>query len=142
MSNSSIWPIDRILSGTTTLSQSEPGSDNNKGVLCIPQSSSITSSITGALPSDCLVSYPGHLLVVGSYLSAEMQSVYSTAPVDWGEAWWGEIINCNHLLMAIVNLCKYKNFRTALFYPVLGSQMLIFKARAEKSFILYFLILV
>ena len=32
--------------------------DGNEGVLSIPQS----SSITGALPSDCLVSYPGHLL--------------------------------------------------------------------------------
>ena len=30
----------------------------------------------------CLVSYPGHLLV-GSYLSAEMQLVYSTVSVNW-----------------------------------------------------------
>ena len=30
-----------------------------------------------------LMSYPGHLLVVGSYLSAEIHSVYSTAPADW-----------------------------------------------------------
>ena len=34
---SSIWPIDRTLSGATTLSESEPGSDSNKGVLYIPQ---------------------------------------------------------------------------------------------------------
>ena len=47
-------------------------------VLCIPQS----SSITGTSPADFLVSYPGHSLV-GSYLSAEVQSVYSTAPTDW-----------------------------------------------------------
>ena len=40
-----------------------------------------SSSITGASPSDCLMSYLGHLLQ-GSYLSAEMQSVYSTAQVD------------------------------------------------------------
>ena len=39
---------------------------------------------TGATPSDCLVSYPEHSL--GElYLSAEMQSVYSTAPADWDE---------------------------------------------------------
>ena len=38
--------------------QSGPGSNGNEGVLRIPQS----SSITGTLPSDCLVSYPGHLL--------------------------------------------------------------------------------
>ena len=67
MSDNSIWPIDRTLSSATTLGQSEPGSDGNEGVLCIPQSSSITE----ASPSDCLVSYPGHLLGE-SYPSAEM----------------------------------------------------------------------
>ena len=39
---SSIRPIDRTLSGATTLGQSGPGSDDNEWVLCIPQSSSIT----------------------------------------------------------------------------------------------------
>ena len=74
MSNSSIWPIDRILSGAITLGQSGPGSDGNEGVLHIPQS----SGITGASLSDCLMSYLGHS--VGEILtpSAEMQSVYST----------------------------------------------------------------
>ena len=53
------------LSGATTQGLSGPGSDGNKGVLLIPQS----SSITGTSPSDFLVSYPGHSLVVvgGSY---------------------------------------------------------------------------
>ena len=55
---SSIWPIDRTLSGSATPGQREPKSDGNKGVLCIPQS----YSITGTSPSDCLVSYPGHSL--------------------------------------------------------------------------------
>ena len=45
--------------GATTLGHSIPGSDGNEGVLCIPQS----SSITGTSPSDCLVSYPGHFLM-------------------------------------------------------------------------------
>ena len=58
--------------------QSGPGSDDNNGVLRIPQS----FSITGASPSDCLVSYPGHLLGE-SYPSAEVQSVYFTAPAEW-----------------------------------------------------------
>ena len=40
------------LSGSSTPGQSGPGSDGNKGVLCIPQS----SSITDASPSDCFVS--------------------------------------------------------------------------------------
>ena len=38
--------------------ETEPGSDGNKGVLRIPQG----SSITGASPTDCLVLYPGHSL--------------------------------------------------------------------------------
>ena len=66
------------LSGATTPGQSGPGSNCNEGVLHIPQS----SSIAGTSPSDCLVSYPGHSLG-GSYPSAEVQSVYSTAPADW-----------------------------------------------------------
>ena len=70
---SSIWPIDRTLSGATTLSQSEPESNGNEGVLSIPQS----SSITGTSPSDCLVLYPRHSLGA-SNPSAETQSVYST----------------------------------------------------------------
>ena len=36
MSKSSIWPIDRTLSGATTPGQSEPGSDGNGGIVCIP----------------------------------------------------------------------------------------------------------
>ena len=57
MLNSSIWSIDRILSGATTLGQSGPGSNCNEGVLHILQSSKI-----GASPSDCLLSYLRHLL--------------------------------------------------------------------------------
>ena len=53
---SSIWPIVRTLSGTTTPGQSKPESDGNEEVRCIPQS----SSITGTSPSDCLGSYPRH----------------------------------------------------------------------------------
>ena len=66
------------LSGTTTLGLSGPWSDGNKGVLHIPQS----SSITGASPSDCLVSYPERSLGE-SYPSTEMQLVYSTTLGDW-----------------------------------------------------------
>ena len=53
---SSIWPIDMTLSGATTLGQSRPGSNGNEGILHIPQ-----SSRAGTSPSDCLMSYPGHL---------------------------------------------------------------------------------
>ena len=61
------------------LQKSGPGSDGNREVLSILQSSSIATTS----PSDCLVSYPGHSLGEGSYPSAEKQSVYSIAPVDW-----------------------------------------------------------
>ena len=44
---SSIWPIDRILSGATPLSQSGLASDGNEGLFRIPQN----SSITGTSPS-------------------------------------------------------------------------------------------
>ena len=55
---SSIWPIDKTLSGVTNPGQSGPRSDGSDGVLRIPQS----SSLTGASPSEILVSYPGHSL--------------------------------------------------------------------------------
>ena len=73
---SCILPIDRTLSGATTPGLSGLGNNGNEGVLHIPQS----SSNTGTSPSDCFVSYPGHL--GKSYPSAEMQSVYSTTPAN------------------------------------------------------------
>ena len=65
--------------------QSGLESDGNEEVLHISQ----ISSINGTSPSDCLVSYPRHLFGGGgSYLSAEMQSVYSTVPADWTAVGW------------------------------------------------------
>ena len=78
----SIWPIDKTLSGATTPRQSGPGSNDNKVVLRIHQSSSIIE----ASPSDCFVSYPRNSLEV-SYPSEEKRSVYSTAPADWATRW-------------------------------------------------------
>ena len=46
------------ISGATTPAQSGPGSEGNEVVLRISQNSSITRTS----PSDCLMSYPGHLL--------------------------------------------------------------------------------
>ena len=75
-----VWPIDRALSGATTPGQIRTGSDGNERVLRIPQN----SSITWTSPSGCLMSYAGPSLVGGeSYFSAEVQSMYSKAPVDW-----------------------------------------------------------
>ena len=73
------------------MGKSGPGSTGNEGVLRIPQS----SSITGASPTDYLVSYPGYLLVE-SYPSAEMQLLYSIAPADWAgflERRWAQLSN-------------------------------------------------
>ena len=58
MQISSIWPIDKTLSGATTFGQGGSGSDGNERVLRIPQS----SSNTGTSLSDYLVLYPGHSL--------------------------------------------------------------------------------
>ena len=43
---SSIWLIDRTLLGAPTPDQSGPKSEGNEGVLCLPQSSSITIAST------------------------------------------------------------------------------------------------
>ena len=61
---SSIWPIDRALSGATTPGQSGPGSDGIKVVIRFLQ----RSSITGVSPSNCLVSYTGHSWVGVGFL--------------------------------------------------------------------------
>ena len=68
----------RALSSANTPDESGPRSDGNEGVLRIP----LSSRITGTLPSDCLVSHAGHSLGVGSYPTAEKQSMYRTAPAD------------------------------------------------------------
>ena len=69
-----MWPIESTISGATIPSQSGPGRDVNKGILCIPESSSISRSS----PSRTLIGF-GEV----SHSSAEMQSVYSAAPADW-----------------------------------------------------------
>ena len=84
---SSVWPIDKTLSGATTPGQSGPRNDGNEGVQRIFQSSSIT--VTSSL--DCIVPYLRHSLV-GSYPLTEMQSMYSSdlgkslkweSPISW-----------------------------------------------------------
>ena len=58
------------LSGATTPEQSGAGNDGNEGLLCIPQ----TSSITGTSPSDCFVSYTGHSLAEVGGLTLQQRS--------------------------------------------------------------------
>ena len=73
----SIWPIDRVLLGTTTRGLSGSGSDDNKRILHILE----RSGITGASPSDFLVSFTGYLFVE-SHFSAKMQSLHFTLPAN------------------------------------------------------------
>ena len=80
MSNSTIWPINRPLSGATIPGQSGPGSDGNKVELCILQS----SHITGASTSDCLVLYPGHSLGGGVLLLSRDAVVIFYSPSQLG----------------------------------------------------------
>ena len=75
MSKNSAELIDKTLSGACTSGQKGIGSDGNERVLHMPQNFSITES----LPSDRFVSYTQQPLGRGSYQSAEIQSVYSTA---------------------------------------------------------------
>ena len=56
--------MDRTLSGAIALGLSGPGSDVKEGVLRI----SLSSSITGAWPSDYLVTYPGYSFFGGEVL--------------------------------------------------------------------------
>ena len=62
------WLIDGTLTVTTTPGQSEPGSKCNEAILHILQ-----SSMTGALLSDSLLSYPGYSFVGGPYPFVEIQ---------------------------------------------------------------------
>ena len=101
---SSTWPIERTLSGATIPSQSGTGSDGNKGVIRIPQS----SSYTGGSSSDFLVSYPGHSLGE-SYPFSVKQSAYSIAPTD----------RASHFFYSLSTLLKtVQNFPKTISYII------------------------
>ena len=79
MQFSSIQPINMTIPGATIPGQSGPVNNGIERVLRIPQITSITENS----PSDCLVLLPWYSLRWGACTSAEVQSVYSTAPADW-----------------------------------------------------------
>ena len=106
---SSVWPIEKTVSGATTPVQSGLGRNGNKGVLHIPKS----SSIAWALPSDCLVTYTGHSL--GEfYFSAGMQSVYSAASDDWVK----DISNYMYCYADCNTICYISYFFFFLFFKL------------------------
>ena len=73
---SSIPPIDKTLSGATTPGYSVPRSNGSEGVLRIPPKHSWKHTIR-------LFSVISRILIVVSYPSEEMKSVYFTTPSDW-----------------------------------------------------------
>ena len=77
MWNSYIWPMCMTVSGATVLVEREPG---NEGVFYIsPNLQEWSLNIR-------LFNIISRTLIGGeSYPSADIQSVYSTAPVNWGE---------------------------------------------------------
>ena len=104
MQFSSVWSIDRTLSGATTTSQSGHGSDSNEQVLRILQSSSVTE----ASPSDCLVSYPGHSLVGGLPLCREAVGVF------YGSSQMGHVIT-EVVLSPLLCLSQFSSRRSVSF---------------------------
>ena len=78
MTNSFIWPIDRTLPGATNLGQSGPGNNGNKRVL--RKAPALLDHLHVYWHMFSIIS---RIFVGEYYLSAEMQSVYSTTPVDW-----------------------------------------------------------
>ena len=115
MSSSSTWPADWILSGFTPPKQSGPGTDGKEMVLNVPQSSSVTE----ALPSDCLMSYPGYSLEE-SYLAAETQSVFSADLSRLGQILFIHIYK-------IYIICKRIGLITVLFQTIQFSMSTKFK---------------
>ena len=103
--SSSVWPIDRTLSGDNTPSPSGPGSDGNGGVHRIPQSLSFTWTSL----SDCLMSYPGHLFggvlplcrnAVGEFCSpSQLYQIYLDQYTYM----------CIYIYIYIYETCLYKN---------------------------------
>ena len=78
MSDSTIWPIDRTLSGASTQDQSGPRSNGNEEVLYIPQNSQ-----NGAFPSDGIMSYPEHSLGDLTPIQRCSQSISTVPPPFW-----------------------------------------------------------
>ena len=122
MPKSSIWSTDRILSYVTTPGKSGPGNNENEGILCIPQS----SSITGASPSDCLVSYQGYSLKEGSYSSAETQSVSATALANWGNFNFVKLCKCQLLLVVNVDVFSFLTFFSFLYFFFISRRSMYF----------------
>ena len=65
----------------------------------------------------CLASYSGHSWGVGSYLSVEVQSVYSTAPADWAISQSLDFQLDTIKKQGIINLSSYSSKSDASVVP-------------------------
>ena len=119
MSNSFIWPTDTTLSGVTVPCQNGPGSNDNEGVLQIPNSFKTEASL-----EDGLMSYPGHF-GGGTYPSAKMPFVYlQTEPT-------GLVRQHVWCVCVCTRLCMLKHLRMCLWernvvYTYLHAKMCVF----------------
>ena len=118
-----IWPLDRTLSGTIIPGQNGHGSDGNKRVLHIPH----CSSISGASPSDCLVSYLG-LLLGESYLFA----IASRSTQAWSGSIWKSPIYGWLIVWVLwhINLCGLFNAES-IFMQIVLFQTIQFSMRTQ-----------
>ena len=74
---SSIEPIDRALSCVTIPGQSAHGSNGNEGVLCIPQSSSLTISLFSVISGTLVVfSSPSRLGKGGQTFEVDTVNIF------------------------------------------------------------------
>ena len=92
MSNSFVRPTEKNQSGATTPGQSVPRSDGNERVLHIPQS----LRTTGAWPSNCLVSYPGHSLGESNPSPEKLLVIYCPSRVSYNCFEKGIFISFEH----------------------------------------------
>ena len=120
--------MDRTLSGATTPGESRPGSDGNEVIVCISQS----CSITGILPSDCLVSYTGHSLGVVLPFCREAAGVF------YSSSRLGKVLVCFlKQLISIYTLFTLSfclNFRDKVSILKIAKSLVIYSQGATKIF--------
>ena len=102
--------------------QSGPGNNGNEGVLCIPQ----RPSITGASPSDCLVSYPEHSL-------GGLTPLYSTVPADWAI----NVLEIIHIFSGRQSLWKQRECLLGLNIISIYSSIILFSSTDIFPFVLF-----
>ena len=137
-----IWPIDRTLSGATTLGQSGPGSNGNDGVLHIPQISK-----AGASPSVCFMLYLGHLLGCGGLTPLQRWSLHILQPLSTRPSYSLNILNIMVIIigkginnlssnLGLGCLCFTLNLYSHLRHESICSLLFLLSVNSKENFIL------